>query len=227
MAGERRPGPTPGYCCIKVSFLVQTENKYLGGKAGWTLEGLRRVTLIVLFAVAAAWAGYAAVWLRDDRSASPARGNSIDSFRRALGSLGTSAVTAPGRAGAPGGRPRSVGVLSSPITSAQAARRRSQVVMTLAALALGSLVAASLRRAARLGGPCDRRCRPSELLLRRRPPPSAHGRAGDQSRAGPQGGEAVPRPPGGRRGRSGSACDGPRAADRGPISVAFDVEPIA
>lgn len=101
------------------------------------------MTLIVLFAVAAAWAGYAAVWLRDDRSASPARGNSIDSFRRALGSLGTSAVTAPGRAGALGGRPRSVGVLSSPITSAQAARRRSQVVMALAVLALGSLVAAS------------------------------------------------------------------------------------
>lgn len=102
------------------------------------------MTLIVLIAVAAAWAGYAAMWLRDDRSVSPARGNSVDSFRRALGSLATSAVTASARAGAPGARPRSVGILSSPLTSAQAARRRSQVVMTLAALALGSLMAVSL-----------------------------------------------------------------------------------
>lgn len=102
------------------------------------------MTLIVLIAVAAAWVGYAAVWLRDDRSVSPARGNSIDSFRRALGSLGASAVTAPARAGAPGAHPRSAGVLSSPLTSAQAARRRSQVVMTLAVLALGSLMAVSL-----------------------------------------------------------------------------------
>lgn len=102
------------------------------------------MTLIVLFAVAAAWVGYAAVWLRDDRSASPARGNSIDSFRRALGALSTSAVEAPARAGAPGVHPRSAGVLSPPLTSAQAARRRSQVVMTLAALAFGSLMAVSL-----------------------------------------------------------------------------------
>lgn len=102
------------------------------------------MTLIVLIAVAAAWAGYAAMWLRDDRSVSPARGNSVDSFRRALGSLATSSVTASARAGAPGAHPRSVGILSSPLTSAQAARRRSQVVMTLAVLALGSLMAVSL-----------------------------------------------------------------------------------
>jgi len=101
------------------------------------------VTLIVLFAVVAAWAGYAAMWLRDDRSASPARGNSIDSFRRALGSLASSSLVAPGRAESLGARPRSAGVLSAPMTPVQAARRRSQVMLTLAALAFGSLMAVS------------------------------------------------------------------------------------
>ena len=102
------------------------------------------MTLIVLLAVVAAWAGYAALWLRDDRSSSPSRGNSVDSFRRALGSLASSSLVAPGRAGSLGARPQSAGVLSAPITAVQAARRRSQVVLALAVLAFGSLLAVSL-----------------------------------------------------------------------------------
>ena len=101
------------------------------------------MTLIVLFAVAAGWACYAALWLRADRSTSSARGNSIDSFRRSLGSLGEAGV-ASARARLTGGdRLRPPGLLSPPLTSVQAARRRAQVTTALAALAFGSLMAVS------------------------------------------------------------------------------------
>ncbi len=91
-------------------------------------------TSIVLIVLAAGWGGYLVVWWRDSRRVAVSRTDRIRSFSSGLGTLGGSTGNAIGERG------RSATLV--PRSSADAARRRQQVLTGLGGVAVVSLLAA-------------------------------------------------------------------------------------
>ena len=119
------------------------------------------MTSIILLVLVGAWVGYIFLWWKDGRAISASRGDGIRSFSRSLGSLGGSSSRPSGSAapfgapsvgtpslGAPSlgipPAPRPGDLVSRPITAADAARRRQEVVGVLAIAAVLTLIAVPL-----------------------------------------------------------------------------------
>ncbi|MCY4666214.1 MAG: hypothetical protein OXC00_16285 [Acidimicrobiaceae bacterium] len=112
------------------------------------------MTLIILAALAAAWLGYLALWLRDRRASRPQGGDGVVGLNPAFAALertpyldtmerGVVSIESVG-IGSIGDSARPLGdLLDTPRSRQQAHRRRRHVAMVLIAVAVGSLVAVS------------------------------------------------------------------------------------